>query len=243
MKELYDLFESYLEKELTEKEIQAFELKLKEDSPFREQFESYQALRRQYQDSWKHEETDHSLKQTLQTLGNEYFASPPKKKIAPLWFIIPTLAAACALLVFLFRPGADLYTRYFQAPPAAFTEKGDGQQWYQQAEQAYNQGDFATASGLMDSILQKNPDAVQIAFYKGISLLELGQLAACRAVLEPLAEGTSSFSEDAQWFVSMAYLKEKNYAASLSELQKIPAGSVWEEKAEILKKELKKKLK
>ena len=240
MKQSYDLFESFLDGELNEQERQAFEQRLRDDPELQKQFDAYQTLRRQYQDSLKGEQASAELKQTLEGLGKEFFPSagaqkPKTRRIPRIWYLGPAVAAACAMLVVFSRP-KNLFREYYDTPLAAFTEKGGPPStWYQQAEQTFNSGDFAAANQLLDSILAEKPGALQASFYKGLCLLELGEPSASRTILLPLAEGASIYSEDARWFISLSYLREKNYAACRAELEKLPPDGRWSEKARKLK--------
>jgi len=240
MKQLYATFEAYIDGELNPEERQAFEQQLLVDPSLRKQFEEFAAMRKRYQDSFANEEVNAKLEASLGDLGREFFPSQQTRKTTRrIWLLAPVLAAACALALLLFYRPKDLFRQYYQSPLAAFTEKGSAAAGlYQQAEQAFNAGDFVRAGQYFDTILAENPGDLQASFYRGLCHLETGDPAAARGMLEPLAQGPSAFAEDARWFLALSYLREKDYAACLAELDQIPEGSRWSARAKELKVKL-----
>ncbi len=237
MKQPYHTFEAYLDDNLSAEERLAFEQQLLTDPALKKQFDEFAALRRHYQESFAGEAAEAKLKDSLENLGKEFFPPPQARKAARrIWLLVPALAAACALALLLFYRPKDLFDQYYQPPLAAFTEKGDGSaQFFQLAEKAFNSGQYATAGQYLDSILSANPGDLQASFYRGLCHLETGDPPAARGMLQPLAMGPSAFSEDARWFLALSYLREKDYAACLAELDQIPPESRWREQAEELK--------
>ncbi|MFZ2901174.1 MAG: tetratricopeptide repeat protein [Saprospiraceae bacterium] len=237
MKQLYATFEAYIDGELNPEERQVFEKQLLADPQLKKQFDEFAAMRKRYQDGFAGEAAEAKLKDSLENLGKEFF--PPSQKQKPsrrIWLLAPVLAAACALALLLFYRPKDLFRQYYQPPLAAFTEKGSAAAGlYQQAEQAFNAGDFVRAGQFFDTILAENPGDLQASFYRGLCHLETGDPAAARGMLEPLAQGPSAFAEDARWFLALSYLREKDYGACLAELDQIPEGSRWSARVAELK--------
>lgn len=243
MKQQYTTFEAYLDDELSAEERQDFERQLLADPSLKKEFEEYAAMRQRYRHSLANEAADEKLRASLEDLGREFFP-PSRQPKAPrrIWLLVTGLAAACVILMMLFYRPKDLFHQYFQPPLAAFTEKGNGEAGLlQQAERAFNAGDYARAGQYFDAVLTENPGDLQATFYRGLSHLGAGDPAAARGMLEPLALGASAFAEDAQWFLALSYLREKDYAACRSELANIPQNSRWWEKAEALKQSLEKR--
>jgi thioredoxin-like negative regulator of GroEL len=240
MKQLYATFEAYIDGELNPEERQVFENQLLADPELKKQFDEFAAMRQRYQDSFASEEADAKLSASLGDLGREFFAPQQTRKTTRrIWLLAPVLAAACALALLLFYRPRDLFRQYFQPPLAAFTEKGSGEAGlFQQAERAFNAGDYAGAGQYLDAVLTENPGDMQASFYRGLCHLETGEPAAARGMLEPLALGASAMAEDARWFLALSYLREKDYAACAAELAQIPGDSRWSARAEELKKKI-----
>lgn len=240
MNQPYPIFEAYLDDDLSAEERQAFEQQLLTDPSLKMQFEEFAAIRQRYQHGFAGEAAEAKLVESLENLGKEFFPPPQtRKRSRRVWLLAPVLAAACALALLLFYRPKDLFRQYYQPPLAAFTEKGTAAAGlYQQAEQAFNAGDFERAGQYFDTILAETPGDLEASFYRGLCHLETGDPAAARGMLESLALGASAFSEDARWFLALSYLREKDYAACRSELDQIPEGSRWSARAKELKVKL-----
>lgn len=234
MKEMYSLFESWLAGELSFEEKVTFEARLQAEPDLRRALDEYLEIRKTLQGAWQQD----PLRQTLADLGKEYFPSRPNR-LRLVW--IPLAIAATFALAILFFLPASLFKSYYERPLASFSEKGTEQDaLLQQAETAFNAGDMQQARTTFEKILQEDPDNLQAALYLGVSLLELGQYQQARQIFQPLASGDSALAGEAQWYLAMTFLREKNYAECLKAL---PTEGFREEQARELEQKLRSKIK
>jgi predicted Zn-dependent protease len=167
-------------------------------------------------------------------LGAEFFdaaapsvAAPSTLRVGwkrPQWL---AAAAALALLVvaawWLLRGPAEppTYAALAQHEPLQLTVRGAADPITRTAETAFNQKDYASALNALQGVLADDPQNLTAQLYQGICLLELQRPADARNVLEPLANGNSALRSDAQWYVALSFLQEKNAAACASTLRQI----------------------
>lgn len=250
MLDLYQKIEAYFDHELSAAERQEFEQQLKDDAAFAKTVEEYRAVREFYADQFENEAKEALLKQRLEAFGTQYFAeSTAAKDVKPnlrvvarnRWIAWGLAMAATITLIVLFvwnRPEQDLlYAEYARMPQAAFIEKGTAGEALANAENHFNGKNYAAALNEIDGALQDAPTSTELLFFKGLCLLQLDRLQEARQLLEPIANSTSAFSEDAQWYLALSYLKSKEYSTCRTILSQIPPTGIWHEKAgELLSK-------
>lgn len=243
MRELYELFEKYLEGDLSETEIADMERRLSEDAEFSARFQQYRAIRENLRGQIRQEEARESLASTLQGLGGEFFPrEDPAKAVFRRYWLAAALTAAACLALFLLPLKTDLYSSYRQFPPAGFTTKGEnGTALLQEAGKAFNQKKYEKALPFLDKYLSLQPGALEPLFFKGLCLMETGNTAEARGILFTIATGDSAFAPDAQWFLALAYLREKDYAGCKEIIKAIPPDGPYHQKALKLMKALQKK--
>jgi len=71
----------------------------------------------------------------------------------------------------------------------------------------YDKGEFPKAIGALRGALTKNPHDAQASFYLGLSYLAVNQLDSAVLYLNKSYQGEIEFSEHAQWYLGLAYLK------------------------------------
>lgn len=187
-----------------------------------------------------------AVAETLTTVGKDFFRekveAPPLKAVAVNWKRALMLAASFALLLvatwYFGSPKLPAYEQYAMHTPISFTQRGDNQTLQNAAEADFSNGQYAKALTSLEALLQQNPGDLTAALYKGICLIELDRPAEARSVLQPLASGTSALRADAQWYIALSYLKEKDTARCKTVLQQIGAGMDHFEKAQELLKKL-----
>jgi len=73
------------------------------------------------------------------------------------------------------------------------------------AFEAYRANDYDTAAAMFDKLLVKYPNAIELLFYRGASLMLLGHDAAAIAPLEAAARvADATFAGDVAWFLAVA---------------------------------------
>ncbi|MBK6903779.1 MAG: tetratricopeptide repeat protein [Saprospirales bacterium] len=234
MRELYEIFERYLDNELDETERADLERRLAEDAAVSAEFQKYKTIRESIQGQIGEEEAGKALAETLHGLGEEFFPQKDKivKGIFRRYWIAAALTAAACLLLFLLPLQTDLYATYREFPTAGFTARGEqGSALLQQAEMAFNEKKYEKALPFFDAYLAQYPDQLEPLYYKGLCLLETGELTGARNIFSSIAAGPSAFAEDAQWYLALAFLREKDYESCQEALRAIAPDSMHAAKA------------
>lgn len=152
------------------------------------------------------------------------------------------LAAGLALILsaiwFFDQTGMPEYRQYAQHAPLSLTVRGQADEPISNAEKAFAAKDYAQALNALEQVAAANPDNITAQVYIGICLLELDRAAEARAILAPIALGQSALRGEANWYIALSYLKEKNYEACKSNLQFIDQGADHYEAAQDLIKKL-----
>jgi tetratricopeptide (TPR) repeat protein len=92
----------------------------------------------------------------------------------------------------------------------------------EQAMAKYEAGEFAEASELFDQILKQDPQNQDALFYGAVSFLSLEKANKAINNLEKLQEiMPQTYEQDAQWYLSLAYLKKKKKAEAEKLLNEI----------------------
>jgi len=138
------------------------------------------------------------------------------------WLPATGIAAAVALVLLIWNPfSTDPYQQFALHAPLYLTEKGDAAaEAATAAQQAFNAGDYAEAHSQLILYLQQNPDDNEARLAFGIAALETDRDAEARAIFIELANGTTAFKDDGQFYLALAYFKAGDTRAK-AELEKI----------------------
>ena len=132
-----------------------------------------------------------------------------------------SLALLAVALWFFNTPQKSLYEQYAQHGPMALTVRGTADALADEAQAAFNAGDYARALTALTELTRQQPDNTIAQIYRAICLTELGQSVEARTVLAPIAAGQSALRGEAIWLSAMSYLKEGNRAECRRVLQGI----------------------
>jgi hypothetical protein len=118
-----------------------------------------------------------------------------------------------------------LYAEYFTPYENIFIQRGGMNERPAELEKAIKSYDAANYSDAMENFrmyMQNETASDAVILYYSISCMESGELSEAIARLESLSANTESlFCEQAQWFLSLAYLKNKNREKASRMLQSI----------------------
>ncbi|MEM9887837.1 MAG: tetratricopeptide repeat protein [Bacteroidota bacterium] len=231
MKEQDDLLiEQYIESTLTEKEKQDFEQRLQEDQALAAAYELRLSMDQFLEDKAKKEQ----FTQFIEGVSQDFFAERDSKKttdakVVSIWqrfpFVVASLAIAAAIALLLILPflrPQDRYEQFNDHRALALVEMSiQNTAAAQEAQTAFNAGDYSTALDALNAYLTDRPEDVEAQLYKGISLLELNELQAARAIFEPIAEGTSAFQSEGLWYLALSYLKEEDAVNTKKYLERL----------------------
>lgn len=220
----YKLLDQYLQDELSGDQKAALLERLKSDEALAEALEE----RQQMQTYLRTQAQQPGLEEAMKNLGSTYFSpAESQAKIVLIgrrqWSLGLGIAAAIALVLLFWNPFApdNLYNTYADHPPLALIEKGDAQVLAQEAEVAYQDGDFAKAYSLLNELTDLSSANVQLQLALGISALETGRTTKARQMFEELAEGKSALRNYGRWYLALSYLKTEEFAQAKIELQKL----------------------
>lgn len=241
--ELYILFENYLNNELSENEKLDFENQLQNDASISEKFKVYKEINGFLDVKFSQETCD--FKNNLETISKSYFTSSSSDKqnktkvisFKPWYYAV----AASVVLVFgtwfIMQNSVPTYEEYNQHETATFSDRGDIIKNLLLAQKAFNNKDYEVAVTNFEIVLKeyKRPE---VAYFYGISLLEINKFAESEKVFNDLKAGTSIYKDKANWYLALSNLKQKKYQESKMFLKEIPEDAEDYAKAEKLLNEL-----
>lgn len=237
-KEWEELIDRYIQRDLSEKDWEQFELLIQTEPEFAKQLELMQ-----------------HISTSIDQLNKE--KAMPKKKPSYKFILSLSVAAAVLLLVYWVLPpkysSAQLFEQYYMAKEYEDTGHRGGDEWlnndqiretkkaisfYQQKEYQLAATTFEQATrGIAIENLPK-----EISFYAALSEAEIKQIDKAILKLEYLTVQGDIYKNDAQWYLALLYLQqgERNKAFDLlQELQK--KNSLYQDKVEELIKQIKQK--
>jgi len=240
----FALINDYFNGLLSPEQAESVRTRAATDAAFGQEFE----LRRRMEEFPRRDARRKALAERLSVVGAEFFreneAERPER--APLtakvnwrrWMAVAASLLLIASAVWFMRLSQPSYSRYAQHAPLSLTLRGAADEAATEAETDFNAHNYAGALAALDRLLAAQPDQLTARLYKGICLIELDRGAEARAVLEPLAGGTSALRADAIWYVALSYLKEKDNANCRAALQRLREGDDHYETAQQLLKKL-----
>jgi len=144
------------------------------------------------------------------------------------------LAAAALIALLIWQPWQnDLVGRYYQPYALNTTEMGDGEQSLQQAQNAYNSGEYTKALPM----LEKYSDNPKVQLAIGNAQYKLGKfddaIKTFKGIKYPFLVPT------ANWYLALTYLKKEQAEKAKIILQNIPEDSNHYKDAQKLLKKIK----
>jgi tetratricopeptide (TPR) repeat protein len=241
----FTLINDYFNSLLAPGDAQVVEARATSEAEFGEEF----ALRQQMEAYPRRAAQRRAFADTLTVVGADFFQEEKSEraenqprmtaKVTRMrWLAAAASLALVAVAVWFFTStGSPSYRQYALHDAPSFTVRGAADQAASEAENAFNDKNYAAALSALDRLLAAQPDDSTALLYKGICLIELDRTAEARAILTPMASGTSALRSEAVWYVALSFLKEKNVAACKAELLKIaPGEGRYEQAQELLKK-------
>lgn len=237
------LISRYLAGELTMEEFQAFEDRLPRDPTLKAALRD----RRQEMTFLRSEAQRPDLDAKMAELAAAHFTAAdtpaenasqvkeaekvPEARIRPMrrrtWWAVTGVAAAIALVLMLWNPfsgiGEDPYRQFASYQPVYLTEKSsEVVPSAQAAETAFNGGDYAAAYKELTNYLRERPEDNEARLARGIAALETERTDEAIATFKALAEGSTSFRTDGQYYLGLAQLKAGDLEAAKASIQAIP---------------------
>jgi hypothetical protein len=238
--ELYILFENYLNNELSEKEKIDFENQLQNDASIREKLSIYKELNGFLDTKFSSESLD--FKKNLETISKSNFTANKKSEtkvisFKPYFYAIAAVFVLSFGILFFNQSQNPEYSNYNQHETPTFSDRGDIIKNLMLAQKAFNVKDYQTAATNFEIVL-KDYNRPEVAYFYGISLLELDKFAESEVIFDNLKSGKSIYREKATWYLALSNLKQKKYNETKELLKQIPEDAEDYAKAEKLLDEL-----
>jgi TolA-binding protein len=136
----------------------------------------------------------------------------------------PSAAAAPSFVLALDKPDvrltANALVRRGAGHSATFVED------VAPALNAYRAGDYQTAEREFERIAPQYPDAIEVAFYQGVTRLFLNDAAGATTALESARRlGDETFAAEIAWYLAVADERAGNLVSARAELTTLCAGS------------------
>ncbi len=232
----YSDIDAYLNSELNAEEQQAFEQELRSNQQLQEQVNAYRLLNSTVGKHQQAEQTLPELKQILDPLTHQYFKKE-KAKVFTMRRTMYMLAAAASvvLILMLALPGTSPDNYSFDDMPGAIVRGAEDEK--AKAAQLFNNKQYAEAATAFAKLRTTAPADATVDFYLGISLTKTEKYAEALPLFETLANGTSVYAEDANFFaaISAYHLQQNDKAKQYAE--KVKEGSrYWRNAKAVLKK-------
>jgi|GEM_PF-2699719 len=232
----YSDIDAYLNGELTAEEQQQFEQELRSNQQLQEQVNAYRLLNSTVGKHQQAEQTLPQLKQILDPLTHQYFKKE-KAKVFTMKRTMYMLAAAASIVLILLvaLPGTSPDDYSFDDMPGAIVRGTETDK--AKAAQLFNNKQYAEAAKAFQQLKTTGTPDAAVDFYLGISLLKTEQYAEALPLFEILANGTSVYAEDANFFAALSayHLQQSEKAKQYAE--KVKEGSrYWKNAKAIIKK-------
>lgn len=237
----------YLEGDMEFQEKESFEAALQHDTELQGLVVEYQNIHQTLKMRIAPTAADMEVEATLASLNEQYFKEqnvvPNTAKIVPLTQYMKWLSIAAVLVIglFVWAPwSANLYEKYAISKEMSVAERGATTEGtLEKAATLYNEKDYAGAAKLLEKEYLAKPENSMVAYYYGVALVETDQFDAARNVLMKLYAKSSVFKYDANYYVGLSYVKQKNNIDAIFWLNQIPEGTANYNKARELINKLK----
>lgn len=207
-----ELLLRYLDNKLDAAEINQLEDRLRSDEVLREELErlqlsieavKYYGLREQVAQIHKEEfSRNHQSRGKVVNIRRHY------KRLMAIAAVFLVLLAAAAVIYVSNVSGSEVYSDAFVEYTVAATRSTSETP---QIEQAFQNGNYSHVVGLEKSSRLTDEEQLLV----GLSYLKLNQDSMAIQQLLPLSRSKGSYAQDAEFYLALAYIKTKNYAAAL----------------------------
>lgn len=233
----------YVENEMDDQEKKDFELALETDAQLYADMELYQKIGSSLKAELnQNSAADTAFRNTLKSYNQEYFSRKVDTPVYKISFRKYYYAAAVVLLaLFIWAPWNQFnnYDKYFDTKMVSVEVRGETQdKLLLEATNAFNAKDYGIAKSKLRILLNEDGQNDMLKFYYGVSLINTGELNDAKKALNEVYEGESLFKEEAAYYMSLVYIKEKNKEEAKNWLNKIGQDSDFYLKSQELMKKL-----
>lgn len=219
-----ELAEKYLRGQLEEQESKEFAAKLEADEELRAEVEALQAALIAV-------EADGILqmKKELEQIRQQVEVEKKSSRPVNWWLIAASFALLAAVTWAALKfiepdPPQEIFAENFEVyrPPVQLRDDASGESSWAKGRKAYGDGDYAAAAQHFEDA-KSDPQVPQYLreFYIGIAQLAEDKAEAAIPHLQTSLETESDYSQQARWYLALAYLAVDDIDNSRSVLYKI----------------------
>ncbi|MBV7533872.1 tol-pal system YbgF family protein [Chitinophaga sp. sic0106] len=217
--------DAYLCGIMSEAARNAYTEKLKTNTPLANQVKRFDLIRQLLAQRICTDTERDELQHQLYAHRNTWFAVKDSS-IAPIRnYVIGTaiIAITLATLLYISPWRKNIYSQFSSTEMHAM--ENDTLGLSEEVKREFNRGHFSDALRLLNQELAANPDNIYARYYRGVSLVDLNQLAAARQDLLTVYNGDNKIRYEAAFYLALSYLKEGHKQECLEWLLKIPEGA------------------
>lgn len=209
MKEKYtfEYLEAYLDQALTAGEKNELENDLQADVELKAELDRHQQTRQLVHQMAVEETRTKVGKAFRKSQANKRNIARPFLRIAAGVAIILALGLGYLLTQQPANP-QELAANHFEPFPDRLTTMGAESDALGEAMNAYNQGDYAKASDLLQQIPGDHPQQELVGLYMGIAAIQTGNEQQAISLLSQLQENSANYREVASWYLALTYLQQ-----------------------------------
>ena len=234
----YSDIDAYLNGELNAEEQLQFEQELRSNTQLQQQVNAYRLLNSTVGKHQQAEQTLPELKKILDPLTHQYFKKE-KAKVFTMKRTMYMLAAAASvvLILLLALPGTSPDNYSFDDMPGAIVRGTEDEK--AKAAQLFNSKQYADAAKAFQQLKATNVADATVDFYLGLSLLKTEKFADALPLFETLANGTSVYAEDANFFAALSAYHLQQHDKAKEYAEKVKEGSRYWKNAKAIKRKMK----
>ncbi len=250
MKNYFDKIQDYLDGLLSQEEQNSFEKELSLNKELKDETQSQRYLNETIESRIKATDKLGKLKHNLKNNGKIYFSSSTadilktqststKGRIFSIkkWGI-SIAAAACLLIGLNFLGVFSANLSQLPAIQSEITRGHNDQKILTAAIDQFNAEEYKRSIVLFSDLLKKDSINVRFQYYLGLSYLGDKQFQDAADILISIADGNSTYAEDASYFAAIAAWQQDKNDIAVKLLKRISSESTYYKKAKKLLKKL-----
>lgn len=227
------LIDDFLEGALSGAEKQAFETEVAGNPELAKRLATAKEARERLSRLWSIEASENGLREQLREISADVFkdkqVGPEPRRLQVSRFRWWQLAAAIATILIVCIvafPSKEqrLYKQMRSFPEADFVSKGaNNNPLLQSANKSFNDKAYDKALSAFQAYLKSQPDHQAVQLFAAFCQLELKDYKSAEAAFIALHQ--SAWADEADWYLALAYLREKDKTRCRNQLLQIKAGN------------------
>lgn len=232
MDNYFEHIQDYLDDILSPEDRQRFEEELARNANLRSETDHQRSLRETLGKRLAANEGVPAFVQTLQTVSDAHFSKPKeRKRFTVVRWLIPVVAAACLLLVFILPGRWSVDYEALPDLPVSVTRGVGAENRSRQAAEAFNAKDYQRSIQLLQPLIAKDTTQIRYRYYLGLSYLGLKDYRQSADVLSTVADGKAVYADDARYFLAVALWRLDELDEALRYAERVTSQSEYHRKA------------